>query len=261
MDIEPIGTVDTLDEDRSQIELDSAHAQGLVGLTPGDRLDVLYWMHELNEMERRRMQVHPRGDESRAKKGVFALRSPMRPNPIGVSSVELLEVRPAGLLVRGLDAQDGSPVIDIKAARREGDVPRLLDMWGKTHHTIMGALEADLGRARLEAVLREPMRQAGRAAAEQALADAQEIGWAIVAIERPWDIEGRVVEDTPNRFRREVSSCPWSFFAPLGCEVFAWWMEGFVKGSNEEYEYSLEKLMPRGDAACAWTVARARALP
>lgn len=118
MKIEPIGTVRRVEEDRSRIELERAHDEGLAGLAPGDRVDVLYWMHELGADRRRAMQVHPRGDRSRLKKGVFALRSPMRPNPIGVSTVEVLDVQQGALLVRGLDAHDGSPVIDIKAARR-----------------------------------------------------------------------------------------------------------------------------------------------
>ena len=119
MNIEPIGKVQRTAGDESTIELDPSHLEGLSGLRPGDRLDVLYWMHQLPEEFRRAMQVHPRGDRSQPKKGVFALRSPMRPNPIGVSLVELVEIQGSRLRVRDLDAHDGSPVIDIKAARRQ----------------------------------------------------------------------------------------------------------------------------------------------
>jgi len=78
----------------------------------------LYWMHELTHSERRLLRVHPRGDKSVAPRGVFSLRSPMRPNPIGVSEVDVIEVRDAGLVVVGLDARPGSPLVDIKVVCR-----------------------------------------------------------------------------------------------------------------------------------------------
>lgn len=89
---------------------------GVEGLT---HLTVLYWMHRLDPAERRRLRVHPRGDRSRPKQGVFALRSPMRPNPIGVTTVRLRRREGLLLYVEGLDALDGSPVIDIKYGRTE----------------------------------------------------------------------------------------------------------------------------------------------
>jgi len=115
MNIAPIGTVRKLAGDESVITIDHAHADGLHGIVPGDWLDVLYWMHQLDEGHRRMLKVHPQGNRARPLKGVFGLRSPMRPNPIGVSSVCVKRVNQAELLVTGLDAQDGSPVIDIKA--------------------------------------------------------------------------------------------------------------------------------------------------
>jgi L-fuculose-phosphate aldolase len=256
MEIEPIGVVRRIGEDTSRIELDAAHAEGLGGLAPGDRLDGLYWMHELPAQSRRAMRVHPRGDRSRPKKGVFGLRSPMRPNPVGVTVVELFEVQDGVLLVRGLDAHDGSPVIDIKAARRGAGAGPLLDMWGKVHETIISTLESELGRRPLELALREPLREAGRAAAKQPRADAGEIGRAILAIEKMWGIRGTIVQDSPDGFTREVTACPWSFFSPLSCEVFAWWMEGFVRGSNAAFDYLLDRSIPRGDGVCAWSVRR-----
>lgn len=258
MKIEPIGIVHRIDQDRSRIELDAAHAEGLGGLVPEDRLDVLYWMHELPEGNRRAMQVHPRGDKSRPKKGVFALRSPMRPNPIGVSLVSLVEIRHNDLVVQGLDANDGSPVIDIKAARRSVDTEQMLGMWGKVHHALASTLESVLDRQQAEHILRGPMLEAGRSAADKSRASASEIGRAILAIETLWGIEGRIIEDSPDQFTREVSTCPWSFFTPLGCEVIAWWMEGFVQGSNGEYNYSLDKSIPKGDAVCVWRIQRKR---
>jgi len=57
---------------------------------------------------------HPRGDRSRPRRGVFALHTPYRPNPIGVTVVDLLSVEGNVLRVRGLDALNGTPILDIK---------------------------------------------------------------------------------------------------------------------------------------------------
>jgi len=57
---------------------------------------------------------HPRGETDRPARGVFTIRSPHRPNPIGVTAVKVLEVREGELVVEGLDAWDGTPVLDIK---------------------------------------------------------------------------------------------------------------------------------------------------
>jgi len=106
------------------IEVRPAYREGLHGIASGDWLDVLYWMHKLDPDQRKMLKVHPRGDSSRPLKGVFGLRSPMRPNPIGVSTVCVKRVEQGGLLVSALDAEDGSPVIDIKA--KAGDTPNSL---------------------------------------------------------------------------------------------------------------------------------------
>jgi len=116
VNIEPIGVVRKTSEEESTIEIDARHVDGLYSLAEGDRLEVLYWMHKLSDENRKAVRVHPRGDRSRPKEGVFGLRSPMRPNPIGVSVVELRCVRGNRLSVRNLDALDGSPVLDIKSA-------------------------------------------------------------------------------------------------------------------------------------------------
>ncbi len=117
MKIQPVGVVQRVSDEECELMLESRVLEGLLGVGPGSRLDVLYWMHELSPESREVLQCHPRGDRSRPVRGVFALRSPMRPNPIGVTSVEVLEVDGAVLRVSGLDAMDGSPIVDIKAAR------------------------------------------------------------------------------------------------------------------------------------------------
>jgi len=115
MDIEAIGKVRTLGPKESALEIDPAFEDGLHGISAGDRLQVLYWMHELDADARKILKVHPRGDATRPLKGVFGVRSPMRPNPIGVSSVCVTRIESNCIVVTGLDAHDGSPVIDVKS--------------------------------------------------------------------------------------------------------------------------------------------------
>jgi tRNA-Thr(GGU) m(6)t(6)A37 methyltransferase TsaA len=95
------------------IEIDAAHAAGLEGVTAGDEVLVLTWLH----LGRRDvLRVHPRGDPANPLTGVFATRSPDRPNPIGLHRVRVLERAPGRLRVWPLEAVDGTPVIDIKPA-------------------------------------------------------------------------------------------------------------------------------------------------
>lgn len=75
------------------------------------KIIVMCWMHLAN---RERRKVHPRGQEERPERGVFSTRSPHRPNPVSLHTVTLLEIRGNVLRVRGMDAIDGTPVIDIK---------------------------------------------------------------------------------------------------------------------------------------------------
>jgi len=121
--IEPIGVVSRVSPEECLIEVHPRYREGLHGIVPGDRLDVLYWMHRLGPDQRKMLKVHPRGDKRRPLKGVFGLRSPMRPNPIGISQVRVLSVEQGNLRVTSFDAEDGSPVIDIKA--KAGDTPCL----------------------------------------------------------------------------------------------------------------------------------------
>jgi len=116
--IAPIGTVRHISDDEFVIEMSPEFREGLHGIGPGDRLDVLYWMHKLPADQRRKLKVHPRGDKQQSLKGVFGLRSPMRPNPIGISTVTAQQIENHLLYVSPFDAFDGSPVIDIKAAKR-----------------------------------------------------------------------------------------------------------------------------------------------
>jgi tRNA-Thr(GGU) m(6)t(6)A37 methyltransferase TsaA len=97
----------------SRVVVDPDLAEGLSGLEAGTRLLVLFWLHRA---EPGPLLQHPRGDTARPVRGVFALRSPNRPNPIGATEVEILARKGNVLEVRGLDAVDGTPVLDLKPA-------------------------------------------------------------------------------------------------------------------------------------------------
>lgn len=96
-----------------RMEIDPLWLGGLLGLASGDRLEIFYWLHR----SRRDVVVQTRRQDS-APRGVFSLRSPLRPNPIGTSVVLLERIEGAALLVRGLDCMDGTPLIDIRPERR-----------------------------------------------------------------------------------------------------------------------------------------------
>lgn len=93
------------------LEVDERYREACLGLEPGQVIVILYWMHM---GERDRLQVHPRGDRSRPLRGVFSTRSPHRPNPIAIENVEILGIDGTNIRVRGLDAFDGTPLLDIK---------------------------------------------------------------------------------------------------------------------------------------------------
>jgi len=96
----------------SEIIIDSDLTEALDDLDKFSHIIVLYWIHRSRRPAP--MKVHPRGNPERALMGVFATRSPSRPNPIGKATVSLLQRKGNILKVRGLDAIDGSPVLDIK---------------------------------------------------------------------------------------------------------------------------------------------------
>lgn len=86
-------------------------APGLQGIQINDTLLVLAWLHQA---QRDVLQVHPRGDTNRPLTGVFATRSPDRPNPVGLHRVSVLQIDGWKLKVAPLEAIDGTPVVDIK---------------------------------------------------------------------------------------------------------------------------------------------------
>jgi tRNA-Thr(GGU) m(6)t(6)A37 methyltransferase TsaA len=100
------------------LELTPSAAPGLAGIVAGNELIVLTWLHLA---QRDVLQVHPRGDLNRPLTGVFATRSPDRPNPVGLHRVSVLEVTEQKLRVVPLEAIDGTPIVDIKSVLSGSD--------------------------------------------------------------------------------------------------------------------------------------------
>jgi tRNA-Thr(GGU) m(6)t(6)A37 methyltransferase TsaA len=119
----PIGHVERERSDRelsgnelraspARIVIEPEFTDALLGLGPGSDIVVVFYFHLPTPDA---LQVHPRGDRSQPLHGVFATRSQIRPNPIGVTTVRIQRIEQNVLEVIGLDALDGSPVLDIKS--------------------------------------------------------------------------------------------------------------------------------------------------
>jgi tRNA-Thr(GGU) m(6)t(6)A37 methyltransferase TsaA len=106
------------DEDAPEARLvfEPEVVEGLSGLSPGDRVILITW---LDRARRDVLNVHPRGDTSRPRMGVFGTRSPHRPNPIGLHQVEVIDIDGRVVRVRSLEAMDGTPILDVKATLSE----------------------------------------------------------------------------------------------------------------------------------------------
>ena len=120
--LNPIGRVKTeavgdevKDKSRiSQIIVRDELIEALEGVDGFSHLFVLFWLNQISSKQRMTLKVHPRGRMDMPLLGVFATRTNLRPNPIGLTLVELLKVEGNTLTVRGLDAFDGTPILDIK---------------------------------------------------------------------------------------------------------------------------------------------------
>ena len=110
-----IGVVEKTGEQEAKVRIFPEFCAGLKGIEDFSHLIILYWIHlRDNEEERRTLLVFPRRHAVNAETGVFACRSPSRPNPIGLCVVELVKIEKCVLTVKDLDAFEGSPIIDIK---------------------------------------------------------------------------------------------------------------------------------------------------
>ena len=95
----------------ARIEVLTQYCDALNGIGQWFQLQVICWMHLA---DRKIMAVHPKGNANAPLTGVFGTRSPARPNPVAVYTVDLLSVEGNTLYVKGIDAVDGTPVLDIK---------------------------------------------------------------------------------------------------------------------------------------------------
>ena len=103
----------------ARLEIHAAFVECLDGIQPGHEIWILTWLHE---SRRSVLKVHPRGEVFNPLMGVFATRSPDRPNPIGLHRAKVLSVDGNGWLeVDGLEAIDGTPIVDIKPVLERRD--------------------------------------------------------------------------------------------------------------------------------------------
>jgi len=122
--LRPIGVIRSKLKERSQapkqgsegapdawLEVYRFAAQALDGLAIGDEVIILTWLHQAR---RETLKVHPRSDPQRRLTGVFATRSPDRPNPIGLHQVTVRKIAKNRLRIGPMEAIDGTPVIDVK---------------------------------------------------------------------------------------------------------------------------------------------------
>ena len=98
----------------SEIVLRPDLTPALNGLDEFSHIFVIYWLHEVSAQQRCILKVHPRGRRELPLLGVFATRTSLRPNPIGLTITELMGIERNVVTVRGLDAYDGTPVLDLK---------------------------------------------------------------------------------------------------------------------------------------------------
>ena len=124
MELRPIGSVSWPLRDRdaapkqgdegapeASVKIAPEFEPALAGISAGDEVLVFTW---LDRADRQTLATHPRGDRSRPEIGVFATRSPDRPNPIGLHRVRVLALDGPRLRVAHLEALDGTPVVDLK---------------------------------------------------------------------------------------------------------------------------------------------------
>ncbi len=121
----------------SEIVLNPELSGALDGLEDFSHIYVIYWAHKAREKGVQELKVHPQGRADFKPVGVYATRSPSRPNRICLDLVELLERKGNTIRVKGLDAYNGSPVLDIKPYDRYDIIPepRVPEWWLRLHQT------------------------------------------------------------------------------------------------------------------------------
>lgn len=111
---------DRWEEEEAEIEIDPAWAGALDGIEGFSHIWVVWWL-DRSDGPPDGLRVRPQRREDMPLVGIFATRSPQRPNPVAISAVRLLERQGARLRVQGLDACQGTPVLDLKPYLRRGD--------------------------------------------------------------------------------------------------------------------------------------------
>jgi len=149
--LNPIGYVKTIavgDEVKdktliSQIVVRKELIDGLSGISGYSNLFVLFYLNQITDDQRRTLRVHPRGRMDLPLTGVFAVRTMLRPNPIGLTLVELVSVDDNILTVKGLDAFDGTPVLDVKPYDQWdiAENPKVPSWWLKLQENKQNKLE------------------------------------------------------------------------------------------------------------------------
>ena len=110
----PIGQIRKQDR-RTTIILDRKYQPGLLGLDQFSHVTVLYWFDRSDTPEKRSiLQVHPRGDERKPLRGVFATHAPVRPNLIAVSRCKIISIKDNVIEIDKIDAFPDTPVLDLK---------------------------------------------------------------------------------------------------------------------------------------------------
>jgi tRNA-Thr(GGU) m(6)t(6)A37 methyltransferase TsaA len=146
INLRPIGTLHTDFQDHipdgweaqlARIVLDERWLPSLSGIEEFSHLIILFW---LDRIPRRgiELQTHPQGRQDLPRVGIFATRTPYRPNPVGLQVVELVRREGSVLTIRGIDALNNTPVLDIKPYLGQGDcvtetrIPEWLErLWGE----------------------------------------------------------------------------------------------------------------------------------
>ena len=119
--LNPVGVVQRQGE-RTVLTIKPEFAPALQGIEGFSHLWVFYWFHQNDRPEERAtLKVHPRRDPANPLTGVFASRAPVRPNLIGLTACRIVKVEGNVVEVADLDAQDGSPILDLKPYIPEGD--------------------------------------------------------------------------------------------------------------------------------------------
>jgi tRNA-Thr(GGU) m(6)t(6)A37 methyltransferase TsaA len=108
----------------SRIIIDNKYNEALDGIEEFSHLMIIFWLDRVKDEDRRVLKVHPKGNPSNPLTGVFATHSPLRPNPVGVTVVQLLKRDKNIITVKGLDAINGTPILDIKCYIPIKDIDR-----------------------------------------------------------------------------------------------------------------------------------------